>query len=608
MPGPRLAVSVALLALLAPFVGAPRVVRADGPALAGHEEALEAVRTAVRAGDWGAANETAKAWVAVPARVSGVWNQLPSLLRDADDAAETPRVARARALAAQHLELHEVALAQHELRVVRLEKAGENAANAAMDAARVAYLAAVAVLGDGDTAALEADRLERAAALFDRMAEHGITWMKEAGATKAAAVRALAAAGGGDAAQRIEFANAFWVRNVPALGRRLRPARAMVLAALERDPTDAQRLQIFQLAIPWTLELDELDAAVRLIDRLEKAAPTAVIDIDAQRFALAAARERTGDLEGAKRDLARIAKDARSAAAVAAHLRLAAIAEKAGDQAAALAHLEAAVALPEGLPQRGVNGDRQDAIVRLGRHWLAAGDADKALGYFERWKPESFCGNGVVEIQAERDYQIARCLIATGDPGRAFREHLHRWITSTDGDLLVGSDARIPELIITLHADDLEALVREIDAGGATHRTASLTRALTRIAIARRDDDVAALIAALVPNGNFVPTLRSPHDAHAVTAASKALGELGPKAWPALRKRWVDLTDGLAQDRDAWSKAQGERIWVVDAISRVRQPPEARRFLQELRHRAQKGESVGVPLDELRIALDRTKP
>src|SRR5438067_4601798 len=80
---------------------------------------------------------------------------------------------------------------------------------------------------------------------------------------------------------------------------------------------------------------------------------------------------------------------------------------------------------------------RQEAFLRLARHYRDKGDFKKALGYFTRWEPQSWCGTCLASMRAERERETALCRLRLGQHAAVVRDRLH-WLQKEDG--LAGFD------------------------------------------------------------------------------------------------------------------------------------------------------------------------
>jgi len=99
-------------------------------------------------------------------------------------------------------------------------------------------------------------------------------------------------------------------------------------------------------------------------------------------------------------------------------LGLSEVAQKRGDERAMLGYLEEAIKTPPAATARNIMDTldtRQEATIRMARHYRDKGDFKKALDYFTRWEPKSWCGTCLMQMRADRDRQIALCRLQLGD-------------------------------------------------------------------------------------------------------------------------------------------------------------------------------------------------
>jgi len=93
-------------------------------------------------------------------------------------------------------------------------------------------------------------------------------------------------------------------------------------------------------------------------------------------------------------------------------LGLADVAQRRGDEKAMLAYLEEALQAkpaPKGRNCLVPFDPAQVALPRLAEYYRDKGDYRKAIHYFSRWKPRSFCGTCMQLMERERDQEIALC-------------------------------------------------------------------------------------------------------------------------------------------------------------------------------------------------------
>jgi tetratricopeptide (TPR) repeat protein len=101
------------------------------------------------------------------------------------------------------------------------------------------------------------------------------------------------------------------------------------------------------------------------------------------------------------------------------------VAQKRGDERAMLGYLEEALkarAAPTGRNLMDTLDTRQEATLRLARHYRDKGDFKKALDYFTRWEPQSWCGTCLASMRAEREQEIILCQLRLGDHATIIRD------------------------------------------------------------------------------------------------------------------------------------------------------------------------------------------
>jgi hypothetical protein len=109
-----------------------------------------------------------------------------------------------------------------------------------------------------------------------------------------------------------------------------------------------------------------------------------------------------------------------------------------------LDYLEKAMKAPPAATERNLMDTldtRQEATIRLARHFRDKGDFKKALGYFTGWEPQSWCGTCQAEMQAERARQITLCQLHLGDHVSIVRERFRGlqkddWLSDFDSWVL----------------------------------------------------------------------------------------------------------------------------------------------------------------------------
>jgi hypothetical protein len=182
-------------------------------------------------------------------------------------------------------------------------------------------------------------------------------------------------------------------------------------------------------------------------------------------------------------------------------LGLSEVAKERGDERAMLGYLEEALkvkAAPTGRNLMDTLDTRQEAFMRLGRHYRDEGDFNKALDYFIRWEPHSWCGTCQFELQMERWREITLCELHLGDHAVVVRASLLG--LQEDGGL-TGFDSRV---LYSLYSDagQLDDLRRLLDDYDAKRKRDPLDdreptrelRELLRIEALARNKDVAALV------------------------------------------------------------------------------------------------------------------
>jgi hypothetical protein len=108
-------------------------------------------------------------------------------------------------------------------------------------------------------------------------------------------------------------------------------------------------------------------------------------------------------------------------------IALADIAQQRGHERAMIGYLEEALktkATPTARNLMDTLDTRQEAIMRLARHYQNRGHFEKAHECYVLWKPESWCGTCQYELMSERWRQIAQCQLRMGDNLGFVRE---RW-------------------------------------------------------------------------------------------------------------------------------------------------------------------------------------
>ncbi len=125
-------------------------------------------------------------------------------------------------------------------------------------------------------------------------------------------------------------------------------------------------------------------------------------------------------------------------------ITLADVAQQRGDERAMLGYLDEALkapATPTGRNLMDTLDTRQEAFIRLARHYRDKGDFKKALDYFTRWEPQSWCGNCRASMEAEREQEIILCQLRLSNHTSAIRDIFRRlqkddWLKSFDAWVL----------------------------------------------------------------------------------------------------------------------------------------------------------------------------
>ncbi|HEY7422773.1 MAG TPA: hypothetical protein VH682_00800, partial [Gemmataceae bacterium] len=125
----------------------------------------------------------------------------------------------------------------------------------------------------------------------------------------------------------------------------------------------------------------------------------------------------------------------------------------------------------------------------------------KALDYFTRWEPQSWCGNCLVSMKAERGREIALCRLHLGDHAAVIRDRLRRlqkddWLGGFDAWLLwrLYSDAgQLDDLRKMLNHYEKNRKKRPPEEGPNLPPTHQLRELLRTQALAEKKD-VAALV------------------------------------------------------------------------------------------------------------------
>jgi len=566
------------------------------------EKLLAEIKKLVAAEDWKAAHELLKKHPGHHAKPAGVeWNYLSSYLQDAATYPDDNKSQkRGRAKAAEMLGLYDRAMKQYELQLALAED-NQGRYEARHGKAMSAWWAAIDAVAGGQH--------QRAVALLDVMRDSGDTWVKEAGQAKGELVRKLAAAPE-SVDLRIEFAQKFWGENVPALGKHDQHARKLLIDTLKLNPSEKQKLQLCRLIQSYSQQLGDAAAAEQYAERIIKECSTESEAGDEAALGLSQFFFQQKQFEKSRDWLLRVADSGRQNRFVSmAQLGLAEVYRELKDEAAMVRWLKAAAEAPAVETDRSImdtSDTQQTALIRLGKHFQAKGQYDAALGYFRQWKPGSWCGNCLAQMQYDRDLSIAECLVALGKTVEALEKHLMPHVTG-DPDRMFYSSPRIPALIVEIHEKQgsLEQLAKQLKprAEKDARNMAAIARDLAQIRIWKRDAKTDLLIGQLRHEGSFVPSIRDPHDNWRAPAAAKALSELGGKEFPALKRHYESL---LAKATDTPDNAEiGARMWAIYAIG-LSQAAEAREFLQQLLKTAELPDGMkraGVSADDARFAV-----
>jgi hypothetical protein len=110
-------------------------------------------------------------------------------------------------------------------------------------------------------------------------------------------------------------------------------------------------------------------------------------------------------------------------------LGLSEVAQKRGDERAMLGYLEEAMKTPPTATGRNLMDTldtRQEATIRLACHYRDKGDFKKALDYFTRWEPQSWCATCRMQMMEEREREIALCQLHLGDHATVVRDRFRQ--------------------------------------------------------------------------------------------------------------------------------------------------------------------------------------
>jgi hypothetical protein len=105
------------------------------------------------------------------------------------------------------------------------------------------------------------------------------------------------------------------------------------------------------------------------------------------------------------------------------------VAQQRGDERLMISYLEEATKLPAVPTKRSLMDTldtRQEAFIRLARHYRNKGDLKKALDYYTRWEPQSWCGTCLNSMRAERRDEILLCQLRLAYYAAAVRDRLRQ--------------------------------------------------------------------------------------------------------------------------------------------------------------------------------------
>lgn len=422
-------------------------------------------------------------------------------------------------------------------------------------------------------AAKEAVRLkayDKAAGYLVIMRDFGQSWIGENGDLQGKLLKKLMDAPA-SIPVRLEFANKFWIDVVPALGPDIPEGRKMMIEALDLNPTDEQKLDIYRKVYKYSISINDTGVVTEYVGRIcEDFAANPDVRAGAMyelgRY-YAWISEHKKAIETFENILG-FQPDGSISGAV--HLELAGAYSSLKDEASMLKHLEIAA-----------KSDNRDAAVeRLGRYYLDKKEFAKALEYFRSWEAgrHAGCGNCAVEIASERDLYIAQCLVGLGKQDQALKENLIPNLTNNSSMFYSGK--AIPQMVVEIYQsrNDLDGFIKFIKpyAAGRDNRNASIALGLAEIRAAGRDGKIDELVKRLRHSGNYVPSIRPPYyDIWEAPEAAEALSAQGGKEYPALLNRFNEL----AKQKD--DGAYGDRIWVLYAIG-LSKAPEAKVFIEDL--------------------------
>jgi hypothetical protein len=242
------------------------------------------------------------------------------------------------------------------------------------------------------------------------------------------------------------------------------------------------------------------------------------------------------------------------------------VASKRGDERAMLGYLEEALtvkAAPTGRNLMDTLDTRQEAFVRLGRHYRDKGDFNKALDYFTRWEPHSSCGTCQVSMQTERGREITVCKLHLGDHASVIRDALlalqrHDWVSGFNARILCRLYSDAGQL------DDLRRLANDYDKArkrnpGDNREPTRDLRELLRVEVLVQEKDVAAALVSLCQDeskGRGTSASEHALEDPVHSAAAEALGAL----------------NAVEAVRSALAKKPKLTTWLVYALGRNNSP------------------------------------
>lgn len=184
---------------------------------------------------------------------------------------------------------------------------------------------------------------------------------------------------------------------------------------------------------------------------------------------------------------------------------LADLAKQRGDERAMLGYLDEALkapATPTGRNLMDTLDTRQEAFIRLARHYRDKGDFKKALDYFTRWEPQSWCGTCLASMKPEREQEIILCQLRLGDHAVVIQDIFRRlqkkdWLSNFDAWVLwrlYTDTGQLGDLRAMLDRYEKGRNERPREEKGDPSPTHGL-RGLLRVQALAEKKDVAALVA-----------------------------------------------------------------------------------------------------------------